>query len=206
MIAGSLKNETEQPWRAIELGRGGHTVEKMLQNLSAPAEGGFTYGIIPAALSGCEQANASTLEKCQESLRGLQPTYILLNVGVNDVGFSPPWSLPNQTTWRANLTTLIDAFHAQWPDALIGISLPWKRQPGGDETVFDTMAASIQTVIASRAFAFELDDERAWFKGNADGDGSYSDDTPSGTFIHYNPLPGQLAAAAAKLAELPALP
>jgi hypothetical protein len=175
----------------------------MLGNLNAPAEGGFTYGIIPAALYGCDKSDASSLERCQQSLGDQQPTYILLNVGVNDVGFSPPWSLPNQTTWRANLTTLVDAFHTQWPDSLIGITLPWKRQPGGDETLFDTVAASIRTVIASRGFTFELDDERVWLKGNADGDGSYSDDTPSGTFIHYNPLPGQLAAAAAKGAALP---
>lgn len=188
-----LSTSTNKRWIGLELGRGGYTVANFENNLDTDND---VYGmsIITAALSGCE-TSTSNLIRCQESLRGKQPTYVLIDIGVNDVGFVPPWSLPNQTTWQNNYLSAIDQIHTQWPDAQIYLTKPWKQQSGGDDTVFDTMAGWIDNVIAARAaFVHEGDDERVWFEPNV---ATYSDDG-----IHYNAA-GQAAAAAARLAVLP---
>jgi len=192
-LANLLSTSTQNPWRGIELGRGGYTLDKLDNNLTTDADV-YGHSIFAGAEGLCETAS-SALVRCPESLRGLDPTYVLVNVGVNDVGFVPPWALPDQTTWTNDYLSVLDKIHAQWPDALVPITKPWKRQSGGDETLFDTMAGWIDDIVAARpAFAFVADDERSWFKPNPS---LYSDDN-----IHFNTA-GQTKAAQEKLAVLP---
>jgi hypothetical protein len=203
-LAGMLSTATTTPWRAIEMGRGGYTLQKFKDNLDVWFDGQFSTSIIDNVLTSC-QTTTIHLEKCQQALgHDQQPTFILLNLGANDVGFGGsfgPWVLPDQTTWQNNYIAVINTLHTQWPAATIGITKPWKRQPGQDETLFDTMAGWIDNVVAARpAFAFVLDDERVWFKPNAL---TYSNDSTDGsTVVHYNPPAGQQAGAAAKLTAL----
>ncbi|HEY4513547.1 MAG TPA: SGNH/GDSL hydrolase family protein [Candidatus Paceibacterota bacterium] len=193
ILAQSIKTTANTQWRAIELGRGGYRVDNTLNNLTTNNDGQFSSAIIPSALTNC-QTSTNSLDHCREALNGAQPEYILINLGVNDVGFTPPWSLPNQTTWQNNYIAILDALNAQWPDSLIYITKPWKAQSGGDDAVWDTMAGWIDNVVAARpAFTFVGDDERAWFEPNT---ATYSDDD-----IHYN-AEGQAAAADAKQTAL----
>lgn len=192
-LANMLTTSTNTNWIGLELGRGGYTVANLENNLDEDHD---VYGmsIIAAAVGGCETSSSQFI-RCQESLRGKQPTYVLINIGVNDVGFVPPWSLPDQTTWQNNYLSAIDQVHTAWPDALVGLTIPFKRQSGGDEGLFDAMAGWIANVQSARsAFVFVADDERSWFKPDIT---VYSDDG-----IHFNAA-GQAAASAAKLAVLP---
>lgn len=88
---------------------------------------------------------------------------------MNDVGFTAPWVLPNQTTWQNNYLAILDAIHAQYPSALVYITKPYKS--GGVDSVFDTMAGWIDNVVATRAFARVGDDERSWLPPYLDPDG-----------------------------------
>ena len=186
------------PWRAIELGRGGYTVAQVKANLTLNTDGGtYNASLIDQALTECNKSNGSVyvhLWACDKPLGSEQPTHILLNLGVNDVGFAPPWTLPNQTTWQNDYISILDTLHAQWPNARIYLTKPWKAQSGGDDSVWDTMAGWVDNVAAARSsFTFAGDDERAWFEPNA---ATYSSDS-----IHYNTA-GQTAAAAAKKTAL----
>lgn len=159
------------------MGRGGYTVSKFLNNLAVDHDA-FGADIIDDVVTHCEVAT-SELDRCSRSLRAEQPPYILVDLGVNDVGFIPPWSLPNQTTWQNNYIAILDALHAQWPDAVIYLTKPWKRQAGGNEALFDTMAGWVENVVAARSsFTRVGDDERSWFGGNPS---TFSDDG-----IHWN--------------------
>lgn len=202
-MGGYLSTRTGLPYRAIEMGRGGYTVQKIKDNLTVNNDGAtFGSSIITGVLSYCASSTANYLEKCQQALgTQQQPTYIVIDVGVNDVGFAAPWVLPNQTTWQNNYISILDTLNTQWPSAQIYLTKPWKRQAGGDETLFDTMAGWVDNVVAARpAFAHVLDDERVWFAGSP---ATYTSATDgAGTNIHWN-LAGQTKAAQEKLAVLP---
>jgi hypothetical protein len=183
-----------QSWHAIELGRGGYTVEKTRANVFINNDRAtFSAAIIPAAEFACEKSG-SKLDRCAVALHGLSPSYIFINLGVNDVGYIPPWSLPDEVVWKSNYLALVDACHAQWPAAQIYLSKPWKAQSGGNDISFDTLATWIDAIVAQRSSFVQVgDDERLWFKPKASGlsvDG-----------IHPNKA-GQLAAKNAKRALL----
>jgi lysophospholipase L1-like esterase len=193
-VAGHLNSENGAFWRGLEQGRGGYTVQKTKINLTSnndPAT--FTDDIVDAAQTKCE-TSTSVFERCPHAI-GVsgEPPYIVIDLGVNDVGFTAPWVLPNQTTWQNDYLAVLDALHAQWPNALVYITKPYKG--GGDDSVFDTMAGWVDNVVAARAFARAGDDERSWFKPNI---GTYSTDN-----LHFNTTAGQAAKAAAVEAVLP---
>jgi hypothetical protein len=190
------------PTYGLMLGRGGYTLANLENNLDEDHDI-LLHSIIEAANGACE-TSTFYLDRCQRSLQGRQPLYVFVNIGVNDVGYSAPWALPNEATWKANLASTLDQIITAWPNlGRVYVTLPWKRQPGGDETLFDTMATWIADVVATRSsFASVGDDERAWFKPNAV---TYSDDwvTEPGVYVHPDTAAGSAAAAAAKFAALP---
>ncbi len=99
----------------------------------------------------------------------------LVNIGVNDFGTSSPG--PSVTQWIADMTTVIDAVHAQWPDALVFLMRPWKR---GFDARADQFAAAIDIIIAARDFTRLGPDERIWLKGSDNGTTNTTDG------IHYS--------------------
>lgn len=191
VLANLVTTSTGNTYRAIEMGRGGYTVAKTLTNITTDADN-YQSSILNDVIAHCE-GSSNSLDRCQKALGTNQPPYVLIALGVNDVGFVPPWVLPNQTTWQNNYLAVIDAVHTQWPSALVYISKPWKTQSGGDDTMWDTMAGWVDNVVAARAFTRAGDDERSWFKPNV---ATYSDDG-----IHFNAA-GQTAAAAAEKTAL----
>jgi lysophospholipase L1-like esterase len=179
MLAGSIsRSNTYTPWRTLTLGRGGYTVATTLSNLSVnndPSQ--FSASIITDAETQCERTS-SVLERCTTALRGVYPAVILLNLGVNDLGFTAPGSLPNQTTWQNNYIAIIDALNAQWPSVPIYLMKPWKQ---GFDANCDTLAGWIDNVIAARpAAAFAGPDERTWLKSGDNGATRTSDG------VHYS--------------------
>lgn len=89
--------------------------------------------------------------------------WVAYNLGVNDVFNS---TLPDETTWKANTTAILDAVNARYPNAAVYLMRPWKR---GQGTAFDTMAGWIADVVATRAFSHLGPDERVWLENGDDG-------------------------------------
>lgn len=91
------------------------------------------------------------------------PTYILLNLGVNDIALG----LPAEGAWNADLAYILDAFHTKWPSARVYVVKPWYRAGAAS---CDTVAARIDAVLATRSsWAFVGHDERVWLEGGDDG-------------------------------------
>lgn len=89
--------------------------------------------------------------------------YALINLGVNDVTAG----LPDETTWKANYQTIIDAFKADWPGIKVYITKPWKR---GFDTEVTALAGWIDDLVAANAgVCFVADNESTWLKGADDG-------------------------------------
>jgi lysophospholipase L1-like esterase len=100
--------------------------------------------------------------------------YVFINLGVNDWGSA----LPNETTWKANYQTIIDAVHAKWADATIYIVKPWSRGHTSDAT---TMAGWIDDIITANAgVVFAGHNESVWLEGGDDGATMTSDG------VHYS--------------------
>jgi hypothetical protein len=88
---------------------------------------------------------------------------ILFNLGVNDV-----WEgLPDETTWKADVLYILDAFKAVNPDMVAYVMRPWIR---GRDAYCGTLADWIDDVVAARPTWVHLGpDERIWLKGADDG-------------------------------------
>jgi lysophospholipase L1-like esterase len=100
--------------------------------------------------------------------------YVFINLGVNDWG----GGLPNETTWKANYQTIIDAVVAKWPTAKIYIAKPWDR---GYTSSATTMAGWIDDLIsANSGVVYAGHNESVWLKGADDGATMTSDG------IHYS--------------------
>jgi lysophospholipase L1-like esterase len=100
--------------------------------------------------------------------------HVFINLGVND------WvsGLPNETTWKANYQTIIDAVHAKFADAKIYIVKPWSRNHNSDAV---TVAGWIDDIIAANSgVVFAGHDESGWLKGADDGATMTSDG------VHYS--------------------
>lgn len=138
-------------------------------------------------------ANIADILRLADHAMFYAPKYVLLNVGVNDVGFVTPWALPDQTTWKNNYRSVLSAIHTLWPLAQMFVTKPWKTQVGGDDTMWDTMAGWIDDLVAEQSYLSAGDDERSWFEPNV---ATYSDDG-----IHWNAT-GQAAAAVIKQTTL----
>lgn len=86
-----------------------------------------------------------------------------MNIGVND------WytGMPNETTWKTNYQTIIDALHTKWASVKIYITKPWNRNHDADAI---TMAGWIDDLITANPLVlYEADDESDWLKGADNG-------------------------------------
>lgn len=119
------------------------------------------------------------------------PSKICINIGANDIASD---TTPDATTWKANLTAIVDALRARWPSADIYIAKPWRQ---GSNTAATAVAGYITTVIStygSRVFAGP--DESVWLKGSDDG-ATFTIDG-----VHYNTTTAQTICAAQWLAAM----
>jgi lysophospholipase L1-like esterase len=111
------------------------------------------------------------------------PSYILLNLGVNDAGTT----LPPEATWEANYEYILDALHTKWPYARLYLMYPGCA--GDSVSNLNTLHTWINVILAARStFAFAGPDEQVWL---ANGD-NYTTYTIDGT--HYNAAGEALAA------------
>ena len=101
------------------------------------------------------------------------PRWCTINIGANDVA-----SLPAAATWKASLTSIIDAVRAKWPNALVYVAKPWRRSYGAECT---TLAGWITTVIGTYSSGvYAGPDENTWLENGDDG-ATYTSDG-----IHYS--------------------
>lgn len=119
------------------------------------------------------------------------PAKICLNVGANDIGGD---TTPDETAWKASLTSIIDDLRAKWASADIYIAKPWRQ---GSNTAASTLAGYIDAVVATYgSHVFAGHDESAWLKGSDDG-ATFTTDG-----IHYNTTTAQTVCAAQWLAAM----
>jgi lysophospholipase L1-like esterase len=112
------------------------------------------------------------------------PNEILINLSVNDDAVI----MPDETTWKAQLTDELDWLHAKWASARIWVAKSWKRNDEVNQATFNTWK---ETVVASRStFAWIGIDESTILPG-ADNGATMTTDG-----IHYSDA-GEAAIAAA---------
>lgn len=92
---------------------------------------------------------------------GPSPNYVLINLGVNDVG-----SLPLEADWKINYGAIIDSLHAKWPEATIVCMRVWRE---GEDSNCDTLNQWIDDLVLSRSFSIAGPDERIFLKGDDNG-------------------------------------
>lgn len=91
------------------------------------------------------------------------PSYILINLGTNEAAAGQP-SI-NGATWQTNLGYILDAMHAKWSSARLGVAKIYRTSDNGDLTTMDD--TWIPAVVNARlSFAFIGPDERAFLPGN----------------------------------------
>jgi hypothetical protein len=127
---------------------------------------GRRYEVDPANVGGHTVANmraiidatlaSSTRKGAAGSYRGATVT-----IGANDVP-----ALPDEATWNANLSYVLDAVHAWAPQIPVGVALPWRRTYDAE---CDVLAGRIAAVVGARTWAFVGPDERIILKGSDDG-------------------------------------
>lgn len=96
------------------------------------------------------------------------PEYVLINLGANDVA-----ALPAEATWKADMTTIIDAAHTQWPSASIYIMRPWRRNYA---TECDSLATWIDDLVAARSSYCHVGPDERVFLENGDDGATYTGD------------------------------
>lgn len=112
-------------------------------------------------IGGAGVATIDTNMATYLSTRNHVPTYILVNLGVND------YDTQVEATWKANYTSILDKLNAKWPSARIYCMKTWRQ---GYDTQANTQAGWLDAVIATRSsFAFAGPDERDWLKGGDNG-------------------------------------
>lgn len=157
------------------------------------AASGFLWSVVNRGVAGASVEWLNSVARAKEPvsflLDPIPSTYAvhaaLLNWGANDIYYPTglgglPAGVANldETAWKANLTTILDAIHAKWPLATVYVTRPWIR---GFDADFDTLAGWIADVVAARAtFAAVGDDERVWMKGADNGATMTSDG------LHYS--------------------
>lgn len=140
------------------------------------------------AVGGYTIAQLATLVSANVGTEYTTPRYATINIGANDMN-----PLPSATTWKGNLTTIINTLRDKWPSILIYVAKPWRQGEDADST---TMAGWIDTVIATYASGvYAGPNESVWLKGSDDG----ATNTTDG--IHYS-VAGNTACAAQWLAVM----
>jgi lysophospholipase L1-like esterase len=104
------------------------------------------------------------------------PNFVLLNVGVNDIG-----TLPAEATWKADYATALDAFNAKWPTIKVLCARPWKQNGMTDA---NTLAVWISDLIATRSWCSLGIDERVFLEGGDNG-ATYTSDGTHPTHAGY---------------------
>lgn len=136
--------------------------DSLAANLRLPSD--LVWGMSDGGVGGqTTQQAASTINSMIAGLSPQQPVVnILLNWGANDMG-----GLPAEATWEGYYYTILDALHAQWPNAKCYIMRPWKRGFDADAA---TLHGWIDTIVAARStFAAVGPDEAVWLKGSDNG-------------------------------------
>lgn len=94
------------------------------------------------------------------------PNFILCNLGIVDIGSNEFNDSAARDIWVTKYQTIIDAIHAKWPNARIGILRVWARTYPHLDLMDDTY---IPQVIAGRAWASLGPDERDFLENGDDG-------------------------------------
>lgn len=93
---------------------------------------------------------------------------IIINLGANDAG-----GVLVQSTWQANLSYILDALHAKWPDARVYVVGAWRR---GFDVNCATLKIWTANVLAARSsWAYAGPDESVFIKAADDGAACTSD-------------------------------
>lgn len=112
-----------------------------------------------------------------------------IGLGVNDIYYS----MPDETAWKTNYLSIIDAITAKWPSARVFLAYPWAQGKGTESA---TAHGWIDDIIAARpGVAFAGPDEAVWIEGGDDG----ATNTTDG--IHLSAT-GQTAAEAVWLSAM----
>ncbi len=96
--------------------------------------------------------------------------YVLINIGANDLS----GGTMDETTWKADMTAILNAIHAWRPACQVYIMRPWRR---GYMTQANTLAGWIASVVALFDFAHLGPDERVFLENGDDGATYTSDGT-----------------------------
>jgi len=99
---------------------------------------------------------------------------VLIDLGVNDVTLGA-----TEAQLKADAATVMDALHAKWPRARIGVAHPWKR---GSTAALATLSGWLDAVMADgrSTWTFAGPDEAVWLEGGDDGATMTSDG------VHYS--------------------
>lgn len=118
------------------------------------------------------------------------PDYVLINLGVNDLGSS----IPNDpAAWQTDFAYILDTIHNKYPDARIGVQKFGRgaQSQSGIDTMNNAVDVLIPAIVSPRSFCFIGGDERAanHIEGGDDY-ATYTDDD-----IHPNNAGYQVTAA-----------
>lgn len=102
--------------------------------------------------------------------------WVLLTLGTNDVPV-----LPAEAAWKTATAGILDAIHAKWPNARVGLARPWKRDATAE---CNTLAGWQDDVMASRPWSFHGPDERIYLENGDDG-ATYTTDGTHPTLAGY---------------------
>ena len=136
-----------------------------------------------AGISGATIANYDYLTNLGP-LSDTNEAIALINIGINDIE-----SLPAEATWKANYLALLDYVKAKWPNVVVYIARPWRRDYDSE---CETLATWISDIVALRAFTNLGIDEAVTVKGSDNGTTNTSDG------VHYSAA-GTVAITAAWL-------
>jgi lysophospholipase L1-like esterase len=98
------------------------------------------------------------------------PQFVLVNLGVNDVGIVGLDLALTEAQFKADYATILDAIHAHWPSAMVGCASVWKRG-----AIYQDALDSVNTWIAAvradgrSAWTFAGPDEQVWLEGGDNG-------------------------------------
>lgn len=170
MIFGDSKSTSSKEWTTA-----------LRDSLSAKTYGGV--GLQNAAVAGESVATAlaamdAKLAAMPTDLSGVNYRKVLMNWGVND-------GCADTATWETNYLAIIDKVHAKAPNADVYLMRPWMR----GYACTAALHASIDTIVAARAFARIGPDEAIWLENGDNG----ATNTVDG--VHYSTA-GNAACAA----------